>query len=249
MLDILAVALLIFPIAFAVLGAIISIKPPRRDTSRRWWFTAFIVLGVLNGAAAFWHQSLTKLGLTREQERSAQERKVAARDQKKQQETIELLRKELREARGLLGEIQKGGERTERRLLEDSQARVKAEQRRRTPPLMDANLVNAERPGEALVTITSRNLIPFECQIVIATASNVIVSGIPVGWSRVIPTEGLSIFRSKKSIRWDQVADDYLELRFNFRSLIPELFDTPGHHGLILKKYRVGAEGTPSLIK
>lgn len=125
----------------------------------------------------------------------------------------------------------------------EQRARAAAEQRRRTPPLLDADLTFERPGGDAIVTITSKNLIPFECRISIVTTGNVYVTSAQIGWSSpLFPTQALRVFTQPKPMEWFRVRDYYLELWIDFRSREPDLYSLPGHRGTIIKKYRVGAD-------
>ena len=124
------------------------------------------------------------------------------------------------------------------KLEEEERLKNEAAVRRRTPPVISAEL-RAIGPGKLVVVLKSENLIPFEFHAVVVTTENLMVSGLPLDWPKVFPTGNLSVFYSNVDIQWAIVREGYLELRVSYRSLAPELLGTPGHSGSIVKKYRV----------
>lgn len=118
------------------------------------------------------------------------------------------------------------------------EAEKEAEARRRTLPQMAVNL-ELQR-GKFSVRIVSLNLIPFECTWAVVTTNDRLVSGIMLGWQAVYSTERKKVFRFSENVQLQEVTDDYLELRFRYRSVFSAEQNYPESlQGEIIRKYRL----------
>jgi len=97
---------------------------------------------------------------------------------------------------------------------------------KKTPPQVEASLQrNAD--GSFVVLIRPLNDVPFECDWRVVTKNDVVVSGISLEWAKVVPKQHISVYREHADLDLDKVRDEYVELRFSFRSVFasdyPEL--------------------------
>jgi hypothetical protein len=81
---------------------------------------------------------------------------------------------------GLAGLSAKGADRRKQK-LEDAH--------KITKPEMDVAIKTHEPTGRLLVVIEPRNRVPFEFQWIIVTRNNSVVSGIPLEWGKVVPSD------------------------------------------------------------
>jgi hypothetical protein len=98
--------------------------------------------------------------------------------------------------------------------------------------------------GKVNLQIKSNNLIPFEYRYFIATEENIVVAGLPLSMAKVYPDKDHDLFFLPIDLQLERVKNYCLELRFIFQSLSNEELHLPGHEGEIIRKYRIGADGT-----
>lgn len=132
----------------------------------------------------------------------------------------------------------------EQQSTQEAQDRKAAEERRRTPPKLDAYLTPVGA-GRVRVTIVSENLIPFEFRYVIVTkpknptGNGEIVAPFALGMAKIYPNQDRKVFSEDVEINNEKVQGSYLELRFVWRSLVADELNLPGHTGEIVRKYKV----------
>ncbi len=120
-------------------------------------------------------------------------------------------------------------------------AKQREEQRRRTPPALDAYLAFGEQSQQLLVVIDAKNDIPFKYRSVIVTERNLIVSGIQLEDGEIYPvTNTKKRWSEKANIHRDKVLNEYVELRFSYESLYSAELGYPEElRGTITHKYRL----------
>jgi len=123
-------------------------------------------------------------------------------------------------------------------------AKQREEQRRRTPPALDAYLAFGEQSQNLRLVIDAKNDIPFMYRVVIVTERNLIVSGIQLEDAELYPaTSAKKRWSGKADIDREKVINDYVELRFTYESLYSaELGDPPELRGTINRKYKLVGE-------
>ena len=109
---------------------------------------------------------------------------------------------------------------------------------RRTPPDLEVTL-EFFRDGTLHVVIDSKNRVPFECQWKLVTKNNIIVSGIPLDWSHVYPDKTPQGFNQTADLDPSKIVDNYVELRFNFRSIYAAELRLPQLSGRLTKAYYI----------
>jgi len=90
---------------------------------------------------------------------------------------------------------------------------------KRTRPEMEVAIVPGQKNGDFFVLIKPHNNIPFEERWVIVTLNNAIISGIPLGWVKIVPHAECPYFLEKADMNLSKVRDNYIELRFDYRSI------------------------------
>jgi hypothetical protein len=110
---------------------------------------------------------------------------------------------------------------------------------KRTPPKVNAYLATSERTGELLVVMDAENLVPFRARWVIVTEKDRIIAGIMIEDQEIHPAEDRKRFTAKASINPEQVANDYVELRFRYASVYAaEVGNLKELSGEVIQKYR-----------
>ena len=158
------------------------------------------------------------------------------------QQANETLKRDLQSSMHRASEAALAAQRANARIEAEAQTKRDADARRRIPPLLDVEMRSADG-HQVVVLFKSLNLIPFEVSDTVVTSNDQIVSGISLDWTPVFPTNDRTVFSRKSAIQWERVRDSYLELRVRYRSRAPDSRDLPGHAGMIVKKYRIGADG------
>ena len=153
----------------------------------------------------------------------------------------EVLAHELKSSQEHVGQLERRTMELNREIEKNRVAKIEEEKRRRTPPQLIVELT-AVAPQKLQIHLGSRNLIPFEFKVMLATTKDEIVSGVPLEWTKVFPTTERRIFHKDLNVNWDRIRENYVELRFDFRSLAPKFIDLPGHYGHIVKKYHVTSQ-------
>jgi hypothetical protein len=130
------------------------------------------------------------------------------------------------------------------RLVADSRGATLDQKRKMTPPLLRVGLRRLAH-DTVRVIIESLNLIPFECQWQIVTRENIIVGGIPLDWTKVVPTAENRVFHADEKFQVDKVTENYLEVRLSYRSLFAGETRAPGMEGRLTESLLLGTENAP----
>jgi hypothetical protein len=110
---------------------------------------------------------------------------------------------------------------------------------KRTPPKVNAYLATAEGTSELLVVMDAENLVPFRARWTIVTEKNRIVAGIMIEDHEIHPAQDRKRFTAKASINPEQVANDYVELRFRYASTYAAELGNPKELSAeVVQKYR-----------
>jgi hypothetical protein len=143
-----------------------------------------------------------------------------------------------------LDEIQKGVLDIKTGLAQKEQQEAEAERIRHTAPIIVVSLASVPEHGKIMVRFESVNHIPFEYRYVLTTENNRIVSGIPFAFSKAFPKSapGGVLFYSIDPIQFDQIKNNYLEIRLTYQSLSYEELRLPGHSATIIRKYKIGSD-------
>jgi hypothetical protein len=127
------------------------------------------------------------------------------------------------------------------RVVASSRAETLTVERKKTPPSFEVQLQRSGR-DTLVVLIESKNLIPFECQWKIVTRDNRLVNGIPLDWTKVYPTPQNKLFRVFEHIDLTKVRDNYLEIRFDYRSTYAAEMNLPSLSGKLIRSYRLSED-------
>jgi hypothetical protein len=141
-----------------------------------------------------------------------------------------------------LDEIQHGVSSIESELGAKKKQEEEAESKRRTAPIVIASLVPVS-PGKVNLCIQSSNLIPYQYRYVIVGSTNGVLGSFPMAMDTVYPTSEVPVFCLAKDIDLSSIADRYLELRFDFKSLSFDELHLPGHAGRISVGYIISDDG------
>jgi hypothetical protein len=144
-----------------------------------------------------------------------------------------------------LDEIQKGMSDIKTGLAKKEEQEAETERIRHTAPIIEVGLTSVPEPGKVMVYFESKNLVPFEYRYVVTTEDNLVVSGIPLGFTKAYPKSGPkgSGFYSVDQLQWERIKNNYLEIRFTFQSMSYEDLRLPGHSATIIRKYKIGSDG------
>jgi hypothetical protein len=145
-----------------------------------------------------------------------------------------------------LDEIQKGVSDIKTGLAKKEEQEADANRIKHTAPIITVGLTSVPEHGKVMVYVESINLVPFEYRYVVTTENNRNVSGWTPVYSKVYPKSGPkgSTFYSVEPLQWEQIKNNYLELHFTFQSLSYEELRLPGHSATIIRKYRIGPDGS-----
>jgi hypothetical protein len=141
-----------------------------------------------------------------------------------------------------LDEIQHGVSSIESQLTEKKKQEEEAESKRRTAPIIGASLVPVS-PGKVNLCVQSSNLIPYQYRYAIVGSTNNVLGGFPLEMDTIYPTSEAPVFCLTKDIDLSSIADHYIELRFDFKSLSFDELHLPGHAGRISIGYIISDDG------
>lgn len=113
---------------------------------------------------------------------------------------------------------------------------------KKTHPKLDVAIKTGEATGQLLLIIEPQNKVPFECQWLIVTRNNVLVSGMQLDWIKIIPKDEIPFFHSPAEFDTDKVVDNYLELRFNYRSIYDAELPKENLSGKLVKSYNLSPD-------
>lgn len=88
-----------------------------------------------------------------------------------------------------------------------------------TPPKVNAYLATSERTGELLVVMDAENLVPFRARWFIVTEKGRVINGIMIEDHEIHPAQDRKHFTVKAGINAEQIANEYVELRFRYASM------------------------------
>ena len=80
---------------------------------------------------------------------------------------------------------------------------------------------------------------PFEYDWKIVTVNDLIVSGIHLQWRKVVPKRQIPRFSEPARFEESRVIDDYIELRFEYRSVYAYEVPNANLSGKLTKAYRL----------
>jgi hypothetical protein len=112
------------------------------------------------------------------------------------------------------------------------------EELKRTPPKLEAFL-GFFKDGRLHVVIDSHTRVPFEFQWKIVTTNNIIISGIPLDWTKAYPTKAPQRFNQFADVDPQKIKDNFIELRLDYRSVYAEEIGSPALSGRLVRAYRV----------
>ncbi len=121
--------------------------------------------------------------------------------------------------------------------ISDQRAKNTNDLFRRTPRELKASL---ELVGvdDFRVFIDSLKQVPFEFQWRLVTKNDLLVGGIPLDWSEVYPDKTPQRFNQRvASVNWEDIVDDFVELRFRWRSVYAAEQRTSNLEGSLVRKY------------
>ena len=145
-----------------------------------------------------------------------------------------------------LDEIQKGVSDIKTGLAKKEEREAEDERIRHSAPIITVGLTSVPEHGKVMAYFESKNLVPFEYRYVITTEDNIVVSGIPLGYTKVFPKSGPkgSLFYSIDQLQWERIKNSHLEIHFTFQSLSYEELRLPGHSATIIRKYTISPNGS-----
>jgi nitrate reductase NapAB chaperone NapD len=108
-----------------------------------------------------------------------------------------------------------------------------------TRPEIEVAIKTSEETGQLLVVIEPHNRVPFECKWLIVTTNNVVVSGLQLDWIKIIPKDEIPFFQSPAKFAFNKVVDNYVELRFDYRSIYADELPKENLSGRLIKPYNL----------
>ena len=99
-----------------------------------------------------------------------------------------------------------------------------------------------------MVLIQPLNDVPFECDWRVVTRNDVVVSGIGLEWTKVVPKPGISIYHGDVDVSLDRLQDGYVELRFSFRSIFASDYPELTLSDRLFRPYRLRPSGELELL-
>lgn len=112
----------------------------------------------------------------------------------------------------------------------------------RTKPEMDVYIATHTPTDRLLVVVEPRNMVPFEFDWKIVTKNNIIVSGIHLRWGKIVPSDQTPRFTTPATFDANRVIDDYIELRFDFRSVYANELLEANLSGKLKSAYRLTSD-------
>jgi hypothetical protein len=118
--------------------------------------------------------------------------------------------------------------------LEDTQ--------KRTPPKLDVAIKTDESGGQFYVVIEPKNNVAFEEQFLIVTRNDEIISGVPLDWAKIFPNSASPNLLALANMDLSKVKDNYVELRFQFRSIYSAELPDLNLSGKLIKRYSLSPD-------
>jgi len=110
-----------------------------------------------------------------------------------------------------------------------------------TAPEVNAHLRRTIE-GKYNVDITAENLVPFIAKWLVVTKNDKVISGVMMANTEFHPTEHQNAWKYKININSDEIIDNFVELRFRFRSAFYAKMGKPNYlKGERIRKYVISA--------
>jgi hypothetical protein len=119
---------------------------------------------------------------------------------------------------------------TRKQALEDSH--------KRTHPEMDVCIATHEPTERLRVVVEPRNKVPFEYDWKIVTRNDIIVSGIHLEWGKIVPNRTSRLIEPA-DFDTNEVMDNYIELRFDYRSIYAHELPDANISGKLRRGYKL----------
>ncbi len=113
---------------------------------------------------------------------------------------------------------------------------------KRTPPDIDVGIKTGEEDQEFYVVVEPQNRVPFEFQWLVVTGNNQVISGLQLDWEKIFPDEQYKPMLQRARINLAKVIDDYIELRFHYRSIYADEVGDPKLCGRLIKRYNLSQD-------
>ena len=123
--------------------------------------------------------------------------------------------------------------------LADKRKRALEDAHKRTSPEIEVSIKTSSTTGQLLVVIEPRNKVPFECQWKVVTRDNVVVSGIPLDWTKVYPDNQTPVLTQRADLDVNRIVDDHVELRFDYRSVYAAELLNASLSGRLIRTYKL----------
>jgi hypothetical protein len=120
---------------------------------------------------------------------------------------------------------------TRKQALEDAHKRIR--------PEMDVYIATHEPTERLLVIVEPRNKVPFEYDWKIVTQNNKVISGLHLEWGKMVPNDQTSRLIERADLNTDKVIDDYIELRFDYRSAYANELPEANLSGKLRRAYKL----------
>ena len=110
--------------------------------------------------------------------------------------------------------------------------------RKNTSPIVDVRLGHLSSSGEKVIEMDVRNETPFEASWLVTTKNNIVVSPIMTEKAKIVPRKPQKRFLYRITINREKVIDNYIELRFQYKSIYAEELGNQAHlSGEHVKRY------------
>jgi hypothetical protein len=121
--------------------------------------------------------------------------------------------------------------------------------RKLTPPEVDADIALAQDARKHVIVIKCKNRIPFRADWMINTTKDEVVSGVMLREEEFLPDASRDEFTYNVKLQEDRIREDFLELRFRWRSAYYIEMGSPENlRGVLTKRYKL-IERVPHLLK
>lgn len=120
---------------------------------------------------------------------------------------------------------------------------------KKTKPDMDVSIKRGVEDGKFYVVIEHKNKVPFNYNFIVTTRNDKVVSGILLERPLIYPDKNITKTLHHVNIKMAQVIDDYIELRFDFRSLYAPNFPKEDLKGSIVNSQKASTLMPLSYVK
>jgi|SRR5215212_4640091 len=124
-------------------------------------------------------------------------------------------------------------------LVADKRKQTLDNAHKRTKPELNVAIKTHDPTGQFLVVIEPQNKIPFKYDWKIVTRNNLVVSGIHLEWGKILPSDKTPIFTERANFDVSRVVDDYIELRFDYRSIYANELPDSDLSGKLIRAYKL----------